>query len=224
MRPGPSYNDGRIAARTGVAPALLLDIQTPSGDLHYFSDRALSNVQCAIGAAGLPGNPELVSYLPWLMGEASLRFYRSLQTDTASVTLQNVSGDVLTRDFERIARRSVLEGSLYVLRYYAVDIGWSLFEMHGTISLGEQGNTVQLNLTQLLAGSDDTPAQQVSETCQLVWGQARCGAVGNVECLYTYQSCQVTNHFTGIQTAFEINNPESVAALATTTINRARAW
>lgn len=76
----------------------------------------------------------------------------------------------------------------------------------------------------MLQGQDDTPEQTIGETCNLVWGQARCGATGNTECLYTYASCQVPEHFVGIQTAFETNNPEAAAALPTTVINRKRPW
>lgn len=40
-----------------------------------------------------------------------------MQTDTGSFIVQNVSGDTLARDFERIARRSAIEGALFVYRY-----------------------------------------------------------------------------------------------------------
>jgi hypothetical protein len=219
LRPSPPY-----PATANVAPALLLDVLTPAGDVHYWSDRRLVGAQCAIGeGGGLPYDNELVDYQPWLMSAGTLKFYRSMQTDTGNASLQNISGDVLFRDFERIASKYVLEGSLYVLRYYSVDMQWAWIEQHGTLSCGEAGATVPLSLVQLFAGQDDTPEQQVSETCQLNWAEKRCGATGDTEYLYTFQSCQVVERFTGIQTAFEINNPEAAAALALVTINRTRA-
>ena len=207
--------------RSGVAPVLLLDVQTPSGDIHYWSDRALVNIPAAITA---DGDPALVTYLPWLLSPVTLTFNRSLQTDTGAIDVQNLSGNVLQRDFESIVRRGVLEGSLFVLRYYSVDMEWTWLEQHGTLSVGETGLIAPLSLQQLLAGADDTPAMNVSETCQLVWGKARSGATGSTEFLYTFFGCQEIEHFTGIQTGFEINNPESVASLPTQTINRKRAW
>jgi hypothetical protein len=222
MRPGPPTGAARARARSGVAPALLLDVQTPSGDIYYWSDRRLKNMPAAITA---DGNPAMVDYTAWLLGSGSFSFNRSLNTDTGSLTLQNLSGDVLQSDFERIVRRGTLEGSLYVFRYYQVDMQWAWLEQHGTLTVGDTSrSTVQLGLVQLLSGSDDTPEQTVSETCQLVWGEKRCGATGDTECLYTYASCQVPEHFTGIQTAFETNNPESYANLPTQTFNRKKNW
>ncbi len=165
-----------------------------------------------------------MDYTAWLMGTGTLNYNRSTITDTGTLMVQNVSGDVLQRDFERIMRKSTLEGSLFVFRYYSVDLQFAWIEQHGTLSCGDAGTVVQLNLQQLFAGSDDTPNQQVSETCQLNWGEARCSAAGDTECLYTYSSCQVVERFVGIQTAFEVNNPSAAAATLTTTINRARAW
>jgi hypothetical protein len=221
MRPGPPNGASRAAARSGIAPALLLDVQTPSGDTHYWSDRPLRNMTPVIPPA--TGGP-LVNYVPWLLGSGTLTYNRSTVTDTGSLTVQNVSGNVLQRDFEKIARRSTLEGSLFVFRYYQVDLAWAWIEQHGTLSCGEAGTFVPLNLQQLFAGSDDTPNQQVSETCQLMWAAGRCPSTQATECLYTYASCQVIERFVGIQTAFETNNPAAAANLATQVINRNRAW
>jgi len=217
MRPIPPGNGGNIA------PALLLDVQTPGGDVYYWADRPLNNIVPVIQASGVSsGTP--VNYTAWLLSSGNFKYSRSLVTDTGTLTLQNLSGDVLQRDFARIARRSVLEGSLYVFRYYQVDMQWAWLEQHGTLTVGDTGDTVTLNLQQLMPGSDDTPDQTISETCQLVWGEKRCGATGATECLYTYASCQCPARFTGIQTAFEVNNPAAAAALPTTVFNRARAW
>jgi hypothetical protein len=195
-------------------------VLTPGGANYYWSDRPLRNMTPVIP----PAEGATVSYLPWLMGSGSLRFNRSLQTDTGTLRVQNVSGNVLVRDFEAIMSKAVLDGSLYVFRYFDVAAQWAWIEQHGTLSVGDAGDSVQLNLVQLFSGQDDTPAQTVSETCQLSWGYPRCGATGDTECLYTFASCQVVERFVGIQTAFETNNPATVAALADVTINRTRAW
>lgn len=200
-------------------PALLLDVQTPAGDVFYWADRPIE----AVPAIAQPG-PSTVAYLPWLLGAGKLTFNKTLKTDTGSLTLQNTSGNTLQAEFEAIARRSVLEGSIFVLRYFAADLEWPWIEQHGTLTVGETGSTVQITLQQMLSGSDDTPVGRVGETCQLIWGEARCGATGPQECLYTYSTCQVVEHFCGIQTGFETNNAETVAQLAVTPVNRNRSW
>ena len=221
MRPGPVSVGGR--ARGGVAPAILLDVQTLAGDTYYWADRTVAGVAAVIPPA--PGLPAVPVYQPWLLGTGTYSFNRSTSTDTGSVTLQNLSGDVLASDFERIVRKATIEGSLYVLRYYQLDLGFAWLEQHGTLTVGDTSRTsASLKLSQLLQGQDDTPEQDVSETCQLVWAGKRCGATGPTECLYTYSSCQVPVHFVGIQTAFEVNNPEAIATLPVQTVNRKRSW
>ena len=334
MRPGvPLALASRASAKSGAAPALLLDVQTPFGDVFYWADRKLVNIPPAItptatpitntagsgsstevpvssvyyspqlgylalhfpepvllaegttvtlsgftsvpafngvtgaltliaandylganmmapagfdaagteitdvngiatvASANAPGpgtsvpSSQGATYQPWLLGSGSLNFYRSLQTDTMTLTLQNLSGDVLQSDWEKIVRKATLEGSLYVFRYYAVDLGIAWIEQHGTLSVGDTTRTsAQLNLSQLLQGQDDTPTMQVGENCQLIWGQRRCSATGPTECLYTFASCQVAEHFVGIQTSFEVNNPSAVANVPAQVFNRKRSW
>jgi hypothetical protein len=120
-----------------------------------------------------------------------------------------------------LASVSIAESS-----YYSVDLAYPWIEQHGTLSLNSAprfGNAT-LSLVQLNQGQDDTPEQTLSETCQLDWGEKRCGATGPTECLYSYASCQVPPHYVGIQTAFETNNPEAPAQLPQRPINRSRAW
>lgn len=221
MRPGPPNGAARARSRTGIAPALLLDVQTPAGTIFYWADRKLANIPAAITADGNPAN---VSYDAWLTSSASLNLYKAMQTDTATLSVQNLSGNVLERDLQKLMTRGTLEGSLYVLRYYAVDLAWAWMEQHGTLTMGEGDLSAELTLSQLLQGQDTTPEQTVTENCNIVWKEKRCGATGATECLYTYASCQVIEHFVGIQTTFETNNPESAANLPTVSVNRKRPW
>lgn len=214
----PAVTASRGHAPGGVAPAMLLDVQTPAGTNYFWADRNLVGIPSVITAAP-------VNYAAWLLGAGSLSAYRSLQTDKLSLTLQNLSGDVLQSDWEKITAKSTLEGSLFVFRYYAVDLAWAWIEMHGTLSVGDTPRTtVQLNCSDIFSGQDDTPEQQTSENCQLIWGEPRCGASGSVECLYTRSSCQVPEHFTGIDTSFETGMQESAAVVLSATINRRRSW
>lgn len=242
MRPGANiqsagvvYSDAanrtmiarRAQARTGIAPAHLLDVQTASGDVYHWSDRKLANVPGVI-LSDAEAATGLATYSPWLLDVGDFSFNRSTITDTGQLRIQNLSGDVLQSDWEKIVRGGTLEGALFVYRYFAIDLGFAWIEQHGTLSVSDTDRIgAQITLYQLVQGQDDTPQQQISETCQLNWGEARCGAStanGAVECLYTFMSCQVPEHFVGIQTAFETNNPEAVAQLPQQPLNRARPW
>lgn len=175
------------------------------------------------GGGSLPAG--FSRYTPWILSVPNITFNRSLATDTGSFILQNLSGDTLKRDFEKIARSSALEGAMFVYRYYdpATRVAW--IEHHGTFSVeGVPSDTVSLKgvaLTNLAAY--DTPRRQIAETCQqVIWGGPGCGATGSTECQYSFQTCQVPERFMGSLNNYEKNFGESLANVALKVINRQR--
>jgi hypothetical protein len=175
---------------------------------------------------GFPGEAAYGAgpYIPWLMSVPQFSFHRSLQTDIGAFVLQNLSGDTLSRDFEKIARRSALEGAFFIYRLWQADAQAAWLEVHGTLSVDDIGvDTVTLKGSQLLNPSqDDTPLEIYSETCQLQWGGPRCGATGDVECGYSYQSCQSLSRIMCVMNNYETNFGETVANTALNVTNRRR--
>jgi hypothetical protein len=180
---------------------------------------------------GPPGDPAIPgsglapsTYLPWLMAVPQIAFHRSLQTDFGNFVLQNVSGDTLSRDFEKLMRRATLEGAMFVYRLWQPDAQASWLEVHGTLTVDDVGvDTVSLKGTQLInPAQDDTPMFQYCETCQLQWAGPRCGATGTTECDYSYQTCQVPERILVVLNDYEKNYGESLANIAVRPINRAR--
>jgi hypothetical protein len=163
-------------------------------------------------------------YVPWLVEVPEFKFYRSLQTDVGAFVLQNLSGDTLSRDFEKLMRRSTLEGALFVYRLWQADAQAAWLEVHGTLSVSDVGvDTVTLKGAQLLnPGQDDTPLEVYGETCQLQWGGKRCGATGSTECNYSFQSCQVIERIMVAPNHYEKNYGETVANTAANQTNRRR--
>lgn len=163
-------------------------------------------------------------YLPWLVGVPQFSFHRSLQTDVGAFVIQNLSGDTLSRDFEKIVRRSTLEGAMFVYRCYQADAQDSWLEVHGTLTLDPIGvDTAILKGAQLLNPSqDDTPLEIYCETCQLQWGGARCGSTQATECNYSYQSCQSLSRIMVAMNNYEKNYGEAAANTALNVINRRR--
>lgn len=181
--------------------------------------------------SGAPGEPEIpasgippASYLPWLMSVPQIAFHRSMQTDFGNFVLQNVSGDTLSRDFEKLMRRATLDGAMFVYRLWQADAQASWLEVHGTLTVDDVGvDTVSLKGTQLLnPAQDDTPMFQYCETCQLQWAGPRCGATGTTECQYSYPTCQVPERILVVLNDYEKNYGESLANVAIRPINRAR--
>jgi hypothetical protein len=205
-------------AHSGIAPVNLLDVEDTNGNFYYWSDRPGNFAVANTGGAG--------PYLPWLIQVPSFTFYRSLQSDVGSFVLQNLSGDSLSRDFEKIARRSALEGAFYIYRCWQADAEAAWLEVHGTLTVPEGGigvDTVKPKAGPLFNPAQlDTPLEIYCETCQLQWGGRRCGSTEESECNYNLQTCQSVARFMGEVNSLEKNFGEAIANTAGNVINRRR--
>jgi hypothetical protein len=163
-------------------------------------------------------------YSPWLLSVPSFSFHRSLQTDSGSFVIQNVSGDSLSRDFEKLARVSALEGAMFIYRCWQPDAEAAWIEVHGTLTVGTVGvDTVQMKAKSLLDPAGlDTPHEIYCETCQLMWGGARCRSSETTECSYSFETCQVVQSPMMILNNYEKNYGEATANTAYNVINRRR--
>jgi hypothetical protein len=163
-------------------------------------------------------------YRPWLISIPQLKFHRSLQTDIGSFILQNLSGDSLSRDWEKLMRRSTFEGAFFIYRMWQPDAEAAWLEMHGSLTVEDVNReTISLKGSQLIdASQTDSNQEMFSETCQWEWASKRCGATGSVECKYSYPTCQVIEHFSGVLNTYEKNYGQADATLAQKLINRRR--
>jgi hypothetical protein len=166
----------------------------------------------------------MTQYAPWLLSVPQFSFHRSLQTITGSFVVQNLSGDTLSRDFEKLARLSALEGAFFVWRCWQADAQAAWVEVHGTLTVGEIGvDTVELKAKGIDAPGEWDAVEIYSETCQLQWGGRRCGSTQATECGYSFQTCQVPERIMVALNHYEKNFGEATAATALNVINRRRA-
>jgi hypothetical protein len=163
-------------------------------------------------------------YLPWLLQVPSFSFYRSLQTGTGSFVIQNVSGDTLSRDPEKLLRASAFEGAFFIYRLWQPDAEAAWIEVHGTLTVDDVGvDTLTFKAMNLLNPSqDDTPLEIYCETCQIQWAGPRCGSTQSTECSYSFQSCQVVERIMVAMNDYEKNYGEATANTALNVINRRR--
>jgi hypothetical protein len=205
-------------ARTGIAPANLIDVQDINGNIYYWADRLMLAPSAFTGAQ--------TAYLPWLLGVPNFTFNRSTVSNTGNFKVQNVSGNTLARDVETQLRASALEGAFFVYRCWQADAEESWIEVHGTLTLDDNGvDTVSFKATDIFScAQDDTPLENYSETCQLTWGLARCGSTQPNECQYSFQSCQVVERIMAAPNNFEKNYGETAANTPLTVINRTRRY
>ena len=203
------------ASTMALAPDGATQLQLGINDWEFDNNSGSFTVQIEISQA---------QYQPWLLSVPQFSFHRSLVTDSGSFVIQNVSGDSLSRDMEKLLRASTFEGALFVYRYWQPDAEAAWIEVHGTLTVDDDGtDTITLKGKQLLdAGQDDTPLEIYSETCQLQWGGPRCGATGTTECSYSYQTCQSLNRIMVVMNNYEKNYGTSDANTALNVINRRR--
>lgn len=203
-------------ARTGVAPINVLDVETVDGNHYFWSDRKIAAPSVITGASQ--------QYVAWLLSVPSFSFHRSLQTDVGSFVVQNISGDTLSRDFEKYVRAETFEGAFFAYRSWQPNAQAAWLEVHGTLTLNDGGtDSAEMGGMQLMNPSqDDTPLENYSETCQLNWGGKRCGSTSPTECHYSYPSCQVIERIVVVTNSYEKNYGETTANLAMKTINRRR--
>jgi hypothetical protein len=189
----------------------------------YYTNKDTNSTSATIS---YPGTTATGSgpYIPWLLSVPQLTFNRSLTTDTGEFVIQNLSGDTLSRDFEKIVRRSTLEGAMFVYRLWEADAEEARLEVHGTLSVNDIGpDKAKLTAGPLInAASTDCPLESYCETCQPDWGGVRCGSTESTECSYSFQTCQSPRRFMGVLNHYETNFGATEANTAFNVINRRR--
>ena len=219
---GPLFGSpGYISAMLGYDNAELQVIDIAIAIYYTFPGLSFSG----FGGGGSGGGPYAPSqYEPWILTVPQLTFHRSSVTDVGNFILQNLSGDTVSRDFEKIMRASALEGAFFVYRSWQPDAQASWIEVHGTLTVEDVGvDTVTLKGSPAInPAQDDTPDKQYGETCQWRWSSPQCGATGTTECQYSYQTCQALERILVVLNDFEKNYGETTANVPTQVINRRR--
>lgn len=163
-------------------------------------------------------------YEPWLIGVPPITFHRSAVSDVGNFILQNLSGDTLARDMERILRSSAMEGAFFVYRSWQADVEEAWIEVHGQLTVDNvPRDSITLKaLPAINPAADDTPLEEYGENCQLWYGKARCGATSGVECQYSFQTCQVVERIMVEINSFEKNYGEATSNAVSRVVNRRR--
>ena len=203
-------------ARTGLPPVNLLDVQDVNGNTYHWADRKITEA-AVIGA----GN---VQYLPWLLSCGPFTYNRSLVTDLGSFTIQNLSGNTLSRDLENTLRATTLEGAQFAYRCWQADAQAAWIYAVGTLSFdGGDDDTARFKTKPFGdAAQEDTPLEEYCETCQILWAGKRCGSTQPTECQYSFQSCQVVERIMVAPNNFEKNYGETESNVPLLNINRSR--
>ena len=220
------YEDHRSSADrgspgyTGIAPCLSARPAGRARECYYWGTRKITAPSVIVADGGSASN----AYLPWILTPPSLTLHRSMKVNMGTLQLQNLSGDTLQSDFQRIVRRLTLEGALAVLRRWNAAAQDVEREFHATTSLDDSSPSVAiLSLRQLNDNSQEvTPQRQLCEFCQWRWSSAQCGSTASTPCQQTYDTCQVLERIFVIINNYEKNYGETLATTSAKVQNRTR--
>jgi hypothetical protein len=194
-----SYTAQQVTAiQSGkLAPVVLADIVTVDGSQYFYSD-GMTGPFLKADATGS------VAYVPMLQAIGALRCSRDAQTDAGDITFQNVSGNLIRRDFSDVAASRELEGALCVVRFWDSLFDFTIDSFHGYLSeqdIDEQFATFRL-LQLLDGGMYELANDTYSELCTLRYKGGICQSPsGNPVCNKRFTDCNLNaavEHFNGI--------------------------
>ncbi len=206
-----------MASRSGPAPVLLLDVIAMDGTSYHWGSTAID--EAPIYPSVLPGTPPTAwlaglanppanydtHYFPWLLSASGFNQTRAMRAVSASISVQNVSGNTLQRDLAGLLSARTFEGALYCFREFNLVKKEAEFEQHGRLTLNSEGERICTFGASLLFNPNDYDGQPftVSETCQWNFGDRRCGSTAandgafSSPCDNTYTTCHQLNRFGG---------------------------
>ena len=215
----PASVKAAMAASGGAAPVSLLEVQSISGTVYYWSDASPSaSIVLAYGtvgsgdSGGATGDAEVgnaeprdvfsADFSPWIIQPPSFHTYKSSQTATGTVTIQNVSGDSIRRDTSQIFTKQEMMGGLVSYRLWREDCQYALYSFLGTVDdvdINVDGDTMTLSMEGFVNWSKITaPDQQIGVSCPLQFGSVACGSTSATPCNNSYGTCSSIERYKGI--------------------------
>jgi hypothetical protein len=187
---------GPMLASGGLAPVWLCEVLTASGSQYLWSEQNLANTSSlTTSGGGTTGN-----YRGWLVGSPKCTFTGTTQTDTASVSIQNYSGNTVMRDIATYFTEDEFINALVVLRLWRADAEVALVTFVGNVSdveLDDEEMTLSMegfnNFSATVA-----PAYLIGENCPLFFGSAACASTSATPCQNTYGTCSSLERFAGV--------------------------
>ena len=221
----------RMAASGGVAAVSLLEVLTLGGTLYGWADVAITAP--SILASAYSGNPPggfhpqtsaaligedkprqptgmipTLDFLPWILTPPVFTEYKSTQTATATIAIQNLTGDSVRRDVTGIAKANELNGALVFFRIWRMDAETPIFAFQGNIDsarLEPGGPALSLSVEGSYAWAKvAAPREQLGPACSNIFNNNgaffACGSTSSTPCTNSYGTCSSLQRFKGVLT------------------------
>jgi hypothetical protein len=192
-----------MAASGGPAPVTLLEVLTISGNLYAWSDASLfaPSILAAnySGGSGPPagihpeaapmsgesigrwsplGSTAMMQFVPWIIKPAVITQYKSTQTDTATISVQNLTGDTIRRDASQIMASQELDGALIYLRIWNLACAYSVLDFQGNIDdvqIAADGDSMDISMQGFAAWAKvPAPREQLGSACGNIYNDGGC--------------------------------------------------
>ena len=196
------WSDASILARSAMLDALVASVPQPSSPFPILGAPPLP---APIVEAGRGGNADMAQYTAWITSPGKFVTYKSTQTATGTISVQNLSGDSVRRDVAQIVASKILINALVWCRIWNAPCETSYFDFVGTISsvnVQVDGKTMSLSMKSIASLADVlAPREDLSNACGNLFNSNgafyACGSTAQVPCVNTYGTCSSKNRFKG---------------------------
>lgn len=175
--------------QSGGAPILLADIQTSDGTNYFWAD-----MEGTYPALLVAGNQ---FYNGWVESGAPFVLTRDLSTNAGDFTVQNMSGNTISRDVAMALLNHEFEGALCIIRLWLPLFNASLDSFHGYLSEQEpkEDQCVFRHLQLFDTSTYDVADDLISELCMWRYKSAQCGSTGSATvCDKLFTTCSAADH------------------------------
>jgi hypothetical protein len=131
-----------MSAHGGSAPVCLLDVVTTDGTSYHWANVEIDVTPVYTGThpswlAGLANPPANYDthYFPWLLSASGFQESRAMQSTTATIEIQNVSGNTIQRDLAGLLTARTFEGALFAFREWNLVAQSAEYEQHGRLTV-----------------------------------------------------------------------------------------
>lgn len=180
-------------AAGGVSPISLLEVQTVSGNQYFWSDQNIAGIPSVLTGAA-------ANFAGWIVGQPVFQLFGSIQTDTATIDLQNISGNTVEREAALALSEHEFIGAFIYFRLWDAAAEVSTFIFMGTVAAAElDDETLTLHINGFDNWSDTQAVTfNIDVACPLSFGSMQCGSVAAVPCLQSYGTCSSIERFAGV--------------------------
>jgi len=149
--------------------------------------------------APVPPSPVFVEYLDWLVKTQHFQLFGSTQTDTATLSVQNLSGNTVERDVALAYAKNEFIGAFVYYRLWRADAECAIFQFAGNVVDADIDEEV-MELTLEGFGNYSAiraPAYAIDVACPLFFGSIACGSTSPTPCQQSYGTCTSIERFAG---------------------------